>query len=237
MALVFLQQQENSSAVGPGFIVTPPMTTVAGNLLVVVAETGSDPFTNVISSSAGEVFSASIASALFSAGHVRINLYWAIANGGVTTFTNTVAGSGLGIYVAEYTTGGLTVSVSGTPAGALSNGPGTGANAITSGLLGSSGTVLTFGFCTDAQGHLPGPTAGTGYTGRTGVWLPLGNGGTIATPEDKATSGNAAATFTASATNQFDIFLTVAAAFASPAVSGGGTGQSMRRSLSGIKGP
>jgi len=206
----FVQQVETSTTSNPASITSGAITTTAANLLIAVTTYDSTQ-SSVFTSSAGETWT-SLVSAVRAGGNYKLELLWANAIGGSTTFTDTVGLSGKGIYVAEYSNAGHYIS--GTPQGVLQTGPGVGANTISSGLVGSSGSTLLFGFCFDTQFSATAPIAGTSpiaFTGRTSVWSGRSGGVACATAEDFNNTGDGAATFGPG--NQFNNFLTVAAAF------------------------
>jgi hypothetical protein len=216
--MAFIQQVETSSAGAPGSLTTGSITTTAGNLLVAVIQYDDLTTPTVTTTQAGGFTAIPGATADTGVGaRIKIAAYYATANGGATTFTLTNTSTGLCIYVAEYSGG--TIYLSGAGAGAYQNGPGLGANIITTGSVGGSGSVLLFGFSMNAQiNATPAPSAGTSptaFTGRTTVWATRNTVTPTGLPEDAIITGSGAATFGTVSGNQFNLFVTVAAAFSS----------------------
>jgi hypothetical protein len=216
--MAFVQQVEVSSAAAPGSVTTGSITTTAGNLLVMVIQF-DDVQTPVITTSQANSFVRIVgATADTGAGaRVKLQTYYATANGGATTFTLTVGGTGMALYVAEYSGG--TIYVNGAGNGAFQNGPGSGANTIVTGNVGAAGPVLLFAFSCCAQLNVAS-TAGTiplAFTGRTTVWGTRGSGTAIGTPEDISITGNGGGTFGITGGGAAELWVSVAAAFSTNA--------------------
>lgn len=198
MAYAFVQQNSADNAAAAATI-TVALTPTAGNLLVFcVAGDSADTTSIALSDNLGShnTFSQ-IGTDLVTASAQRCGWYFAAnCQGGATTFTATFSTSTRfrTIYVAEYS--GLTASpfLNGTRAEAVN--PGSGADGINSGNANAtSQPAMVWGFGIDIDGGTT-PTAGTGFTSRTGVWS---SATCLGRPEDKriTTTGNVAATFTA----------------------------------------
>lgn len=222
MAYAFVQQVENS---GSGSPKTANITPTATNMLfaVVGADTTGASFgcsdgTNTWTPCGvfdGSSIGAGVALGLFYAKNVAGTL--------VTVSGSHTGGSITGLYVAEYS--GLDpIAPFINSAGFPQNGPGSGTDAMTSGNANATTQpAVAIGFYFNSLGQDSGTeAAGTGYTGRTAVWAPIGSAGTVvcARAEDKrvTSTGNVAATFTATAGDAGNVFLTVIALFAETVV-------------------
>lgn len=199
MAYAFVQQNAADNAASATTI-TVTLTPTAGNLLVfcAIGESG-DTASIALSDNLGSPNTFSqIGTDLVSVLNERCT-WWYAANckGGATTFTATYTGSTRfrGIYVAEYS-GIATASPFLNGARAENINPGTGADAVSSGVANAtSQPALVWGFSLDVNGSST-PNAGTGFTSRTGVWS---SATCLGRPEDTrvTATGNVAATFTA----------------------------------------
>lgn len=197
MAYAFVQQNANDDA-SSATTITVTLTPTAGNLLVFALGGEFLDTTSIALSDDLGVHNT------FSQIDTDLVLdqrcaWWYAANckGGSTTFTATFSGPTRFrlIYVAEYS-GIATTSpfLNGTRAASII--PGTGTDAVSSGTANAtSQPALVWGFSIDVEGSAT-PSAGTGFTSRTGVWSAATSFGR---PEDKrvTTTGNVAATFTA----------------------------------------
>lgn len=202
MAYAFVQQNAADNAASATTI-TVTLTPTAGNLLVFCVSGDSLDSTSIALSDnlggggSSNTFSQ-IGTDLVASTDQRC-AWWYAANckGGATTFTATFsAGTRFRtIYVAEYS-GIVATSPLLNGARAENANPGTGTDAVSSGNANAtSQPALVWGFCIDTNGGTT-PTAGTGYTSRTGVWS---TATCLGRPEDKrvTSTGNVAATFTA----------------------------------------
>lgn len=222
MAYAFIQQVENS---GSGSPKTANITPTVTNMLfcAIGADTTGATFgcsdgTNTWTPCGvfdGTAIGAGIALGFFYAKNC--------AGSAVTVSGSHTGGSITGVYVSEFS--GLdTVAPFIASAANAQNGPGAGTDAMTSGNANAtSQPAVAIGFYFNSLGQNSGTeAAGTGYTGRTAVWAPIGSGGTIvcARAEDKrvTATGNVAATFTATAGDAGNVFLTVIALFAEAGV-------------------
>jgi uncharacterized protein DUF4038/collagenase-like protein with putative collagen-binding domain len=199
MAYAFVQQNSADNAASATTI-TVTLTPTAGNLLVFCVSGDSlDTSSIALSDNLGSHNTfTQIGTDLVTANDQRC-AWWHAANckGGATTFTATFsAGTRFRtIYVAEYS-GIVTTSPLLNGARAENANPGTGTDAVSSGVANAtSQPALVWGFSIDTSGATT-PNAGTGYTSRTGVWS---TATCMGRPEDKrvTATGNVAATFTA----------------------------------------
>lgn len=218
MSYAFVQQVENS---GSGSPKTVNITPTATNMLFAVV--GADTTGASFGCSDGTntwtpcgVFDGSSIGA-----GIGLGLFYAksVAGSAVTVSGSHTGGSITGIYVSEWS--GLSTSAPFIASAAFpQNGPGSTTDAVTSGNANaSSQPAVAIGFYFNSLGQNSGTeAAGTGYTARTAVWAPIGSGGTIvcARAEDKrvTATGNVAATFTATAGDGGNVFLTAIALFA-----------------------
>jgi hypothetical protein len=199
VAYAFVQQNAADNAASATTI-TVTLTPTAGNLLVFCVSGDSLDTTSIaLSDNLGthNTFTQ-IGTDLVTAVDQRC-AWWFAANckGGATTFTATFSAATRfrTIYVAEYS-GIATTNPFLNGARAENDNPGTGTDAVSSGNANAtSQPALVWGFCIDVNGSTT-PTAGTGFTSRTGVWS---TATCLGRPEDKrvTTTGNVAATFTA----------------------------------------
>jgi len=218
MAFAFVQQNANDSA-STATTITVTLTPTAGNLLVfALMGDSADTSSIALSDNLGSHNTfTQIGTDIVSIDAQRCAFYFAAnCKGGATTFTATFSASTRfrGIYVAEYS--GVATSspfVNGTRA--ENDSPGTGTDAVSSGNANAtSQPALVWGFCIDTSGNTT-PTAGTGFTSRTGVWSTADS---LGRPEDKrvTATGNVAATFTA--TTGTDTHVSCIGIFAEPAI-------------------
>jgi len=199
MAYAFVQQNA-ADAAATATTITVTLTPTAGNLLVfAVAGDSLDTTSIALSDNLGSHNTfTQIATDLVSVADQRCAWYFAEnCKGGATTFTATFSATTRfrAIYVAEYS--GIATS------GSFLNGaraeqtvPLTTTDAVTSGNANAtSQPALVWGFGINVNGGTT-PTAGTGFTSRTGVWS---TATCLGRPEDKrvTATGNVAATFTA----------------------------------------
>lgn len=197
MAYAFVQQNASDDA-NSAATITVTLTPTAGNLLVFALGGEFLDTTSITLSDDLGVHNT------FSQIDTDLVLdqrcaWWYAANckGGATTFTATFSGPTRFrlIYVAEYSGIATTTPfLNGTRAASVI--PGTGTDAISSGTANAtSQPALVWGFSIDVEGSAT-PSAGTGFTSRTGVWSSATSFGR---PEDKrvTATGNVAATFTA----------------------------------------
>lgn len=199
MAYAFVQQNAADNA-ATATTITVTLTSTAGNLLVFAISGDSLDTTSIaLSDNLGthNTFTQ-IATDLVATTDQRC-AWWFAANckGGATTFTATFSATTRfrTFYVAEYS-GIVTTSPLLNGARAENANPGTGTDAVSSGNANAtSQPALVWGFCIDTNGSTT-PTAGTGFTSRTGVWS---TATCLGRPEDKrvTATGNVAATFTA----------------------------------------
>lgn len=199
MAYAFVQQNANDNA-ATATTITVTLTPTAGNLLVFCVSGDSLDTTSIaLSDNLGSHNTfTQISTDLVTAADQRC-AWWFAANcqGGATTFTATYSASTRfrTIYVAEYS-GIATTSPFLNGARAENVNPGTGTDAVSSGNANAtSQPALVWGFSLDINATTT-PTAGTGFTSRTGVWS---TNTCLGRPEDKrvTATGNVAATFTA----------------------------------------
>ena len=199
MAYAFVQQNAADNA-ATATTITVTLTPTAGNLLVFCVSGDSLDTTSIaLSDNLGSHNTfTQISTDLVSLLDQRC-AWWFAENckGGATTFTATFSATTRfrTIYVAEYsgiaTTGSF---LNGTRA--ENTAPGTGTDAVSSGNANAtSQPALAWGFSIDINGGST-PSAGTGFTSRTGVWS---SATCLGRPEDKrvTVTGNVAATFTA----------------------------------------
>src|SRR5262245_26839828 len=203
MAYAFVQQNANDNAASATTI-TVTLTPTAGNLLVFcVSGDALDTTSIALSDNLGShnTFSQ-ISTDLVTASGSDQRCAWYYAEnckGGATTFTATFsAGTRFRtFYVGEYS--GIATSGSFLNGARAEQGnPGTGTDAVSSGNANAtSQPALVWGFSMDIFTGAT-PTAGTGFTSRTGVWS---TNTTLGRPEDKrvTSTGNVAATFTTTA--------------------------------------
>lgn len=199
MAYAFVQQNANDNAASAATI-TVTLTPTAGNLLVFAVSGDSLDTTSIaLSDNLGSHNTFSQISTDLVATTDQRCAWWYAANckGGATTFTATFSGGTRfrTIYVAEYS-GIVTASPLLNGARAENANPGTGTDAVSSGNAdATSQPALVWGLSVDTNGNTT-PTAGTGFTSRTGVWS---TATCLGRPEDKrvTVTGNVAATFTA----------------------------------------
>jgi hypothetical protein len=219
MAYAFVNQTSAATASNVGSLALPSYTPVAGNTLLLPFYWGNAAAVT-ISLSDGGVGNTYLP--LFTQVVTGASQFWgfyATNVAGLATVITATASSTTahcGFYLAEYS--GI-FQLLGSNA-VETNGPGTGANACTSGNFLAGGTpVMVWGFNFNVTGDAAS-SAGTSpiaFTGQTPVWAPLGSGGTTtcALGEDAAYAGatqTIAATFGPS--NQFDSYYTAGASFA-----------------------
>lgn len=199
MTYAFVQQNANDNA-ATATTITVTLTPTAGNLLVFcVSGDALDTTSIALSDNLGSHNTfTQIGTDLVTSADQRC-AWWFAANckGGATTFTATFSATTRfrTIYVAEYS-GIATTSPFLNGARAENANPGTGTDAVSSGNANAtSQPALVWGFSLDINGGTT-PTAGTGFTSRTGVWS---TATCLGRPEDKrvTATGNVAATFTA----------------------------------------
>lgn len=218
MAYAFVQQVENS---GSGSPKTVSITPTAGNLLFGLIGSDSTGATYGCSDGTNTWIACGVFDGTSIGAGIGAGLFYAKNCSGstVTVSGSHTGGSITGVYVAEYSgldTSAPFIASSANP----QNGPGSGTDAMTSGNANAtSQPTAAIGFYFNSLGQdLMTEAAGTGYTGRTAVWAPIGSAGTIvcARPEDKrvTATGNVAATFTATVGDGGNVFLTVIALFA-----------------------
>lgn len=199
MAYAFVQQNANDNAASATTI-TVTLTPTAGDLLVFcVAGDSADTSSIALSDNLGSHNTfTQIGTDLLTASSQRCAWYFAAnCKSGATTFTATFsAGTRFRtIYVAEYS-GIATTSPFLNGTRAESANPGTGTDAVSSGTANAtSQPALVWGFGIDIDGGTT-PSAGTGFSSRTGVWS---SATCLGRPQDKrvTATGNVAATFTA----------------------------------------
>lgn len=199
MPYAFVQQNANDNA-ATATTITVTLTPTAGNLLVFAISGDSQDTTSIaLSDNLGSHNTfTQIATDLVSTVNQRC-AWWFAENckGGATTFTATFSATTRfrTIYVSEYSGIATTASfLNGARAEQIA--PLTTTDAVTSGNANAtSQPALVWGFSLDVNGTTT-PTAGTGFTSRTGVWS---SATCLGRPEDKrvTATGNVAATFTA----------------------------------------
>lgn len=200
MVYAFVQQNANDNAASATTI-TVTLTPTAGNLLVFcITGDALDTVSIALSDNLGSHNTfVQIGTDLVTAPGSDQRCAWYYAEnckGGATTFTATFsAGTRFrAIYVGEYS-GIATTSSFLNGARAENASPGTGTDAVTSGNANAtSQPALVWGFALDIFTGAT-PSAGTGFTARTGVWS---TNTCLGRPEDKrvTATGNVAATFT-----------------------------------------
>lgn len=199
MTYAFVQQNANDNAASAATI-TVTLTPTAGNLLVfAITGDSADTSSIALSDNLGVHNTFTQIGTDLVTGNAQRCAWWFAANcqGGATTFTATFsAGTRFrAFYVAEYS-GIVTSSPFLNGARAENAAPGTGTDAVSSGVANAtSQPALVWGFCIDTSGNTT-PNAGTGFTSRAGVWS---TATCLGKPEDKrvTATGNVAATFTA----------------------------------------
>lgn len=222
MAYAFVQQAEGSGSGSPKIAAITP---TASNMLFALVGSDNTGATYGCSDGTNNWTPCGVFDGTSIGAGIGVGLFYAknCAGSAVTVSGSHTGGSVTGIYVAEYS--GLDT---GAPfinsAANAQNGPGSGTDAMTSGNANAtSQPCVAIGFYFNSLGQDSGiQAAGTGYTGRTAVWAPIGSGGTIACAraEDKRVivTGNVAATFTATAGDAGNVFLTVIALFSEAGV-------------------
>jgi hypothetical protein len=211
MSFAFVQQVETSIASGAGQTLVAPSLTVTGGNLLVIATTGPSTTLNTTTLSDGAVGNTyiRIVSLNDAADNRCINYFYALnAKSGATVVTTTTTGGWQdGIYVAEYSGASVFLASNSN----LNASPGLGTDAVTSGLINvTSAPALLVGYAHNTSGPNTA-SAGTGFTGRTTVWVTVNARGF---PQDMTenSTGNVAATWTAA--NGSNTELAIIAAFA-----------------------
>lgn len=210
MPYAYVQQVENSLASATSSIAAPSISCTAHNTVLVLGSQnpGSTPS---ITDTAGNSYSLLGHSSLFAFG-VFLYICQDTLGGANVITTHTNGTDCNGILVSEWsglvTSGGaLGVAFNGQ------NGPGSGADAVTSGtMVISSGTPaasISFGWDNTAGTFIP--VHGTGFSSHTAVWAAI-NGNAQALLEDQriTSSGTYAGTWSADPSNTGDLFSTIA---------------------------
>lgn len=208
MTSAFVQGADNSSVAGVASLAVT-LTPTPGNTLIIVTNQASAS-TPTLTDTGGNSYSAPVSTA--NLGQALVLYLCQNTLGGSNTLTAHSNSTNLSaLYVAEYS--GL-VQSGGTLgyAGQGQNGPGAGADSVSSGTFAFSAVpAMIFALSIDQTGSNV-PVAGTGFTGRGSLFANY-TGGVRAISEDQriVTPGTYAGTFAPSVSGHTgDLFLTIA---------------------------